>query len=340
MRALAIVGTDIHRVPLDELGALAARRPEPLAAARAARALLAPADCVALLTCNRVELVVATAAPRSAEELRDAFARAFGPPLAASALAVHHEEAAQRHLIRVACSLESAVLGESQILGQVRDAFAAARAAGLAGARLAKAFDLALRVGRRVRRETRLPELGGDLARLALRHLKPGADQAAPIALLGTGAMARALLAARSKHDSSRWLVVGRDGRRAARLAREFRAAFESLDSFLSSTAPLSALVAATRSISPIVPAGLVRARLAPGAPVVDLGLPRNVDPEARSHVRLADLADLRATARAHRAELAETIARIERWVDEALARRRRQDALVGAGDAAAGAAP
>jgi len=327
MAFLAIIGTDVHRLPLQELERIASRGRDPLALASRALASMAGTECAALVTCNRVELIVAGDTPVPRAVLGAAFAEALGIPDGAAVAVVHEGENALRHLLRVACSLESAALGEEQILGQVRDAIRIAREARLAGPRMAAAFDLALRVGKRVRRETGLADLGTDLARLALRHVKTElrTDGRAPVVLLGTGAMARAVLAARPKDGRDHWLVVSRDAARAATLAAESGCRSAALEAFLAASTPIRALVAATRVEAPVVSAELLRARLPLAAGVVDLGLPRNVDPQARAHARLADLADLHALAEEHRARLGETVARIDRWIEEALARQRRR---------------
>ena len=327
MAFFAIVGTDVHRLPLDELERVAGAGKDPVAFARRARELLQGSECAALVTCNRVELLVASERQLEPAQIGEAFHGALGRPDCKAPLFVHLDEQGLRHLLRVACSLESAALGEEQILGQVRESIRAAREAGLAGRRLASAFDLALRVGKRVRRESNLADLGTDLARLTMRHLKTElrAGSSTPLVLLGTGAMARSILAARPKDAREGWLVVGRERSRTAALAAEFECEPATLSDFLASTAPIRALVAATRAEAPIVSASLVRARLALGAGVVDLGLPRNVDPESRSHARLADLADLHALAEEHRSQLDDTVARIGGWIDEALARQSRR---------------
>src|SRR5262249_33908297 len=190
---------------------------------------------------------------------------------------------------------EALAIGEDQILGQVRDAFQAARAAGTAGALLARAFDLALRLGKRTRRETELAKLGADLPRLALRHARTELlnEGPGPVVLLGTGAMARDLLARRPKDAHHGWRIVGRSRERTQILAAECGCEAQTLEAFLAEEAPFRALLAATRVTEPVVGLRLLERRLPCGAAVVDLGMPRNVHAEARAHCRLADLAEL-----------------------------------------------
>jgi glutamyl-tRNA reductase len=325
MRSIAVAGTDFHRVPLADLERANARAGGAALLIDRLRGALRDRDgleVVALVTCNRIEVYVAAEREIPGDELTHAFHSLVGAPAF-----VRTGLDADRHLLRVACSLESACVGEDQILGQVRGAVATARAAGSSGPRLAALFDLALRVGKRVRRETDLARLGTDLARLALLHVKPalagGAER--PLVLLGTGAMARAVMAARPKDGRDGWCVVGRDPARTAAFAREFGAAHRTLEEFLADAAPLRGLIAATRTSEPLIDAALVRRRLARDAGVVDLGLPRNVAPDVRDHARLADLSDLESLADANASRLAATVAQVERWIDDGLARRARR---------------
>jgi len=322
MFSIAVAGTDFHSLTLAELEQASARTGGTAGAVRLAERMrdeIGAQEVVALVTCNRIELFVSAERRLGTDEL----ARAFEALTGVRGFA-HVDGDAERHLLRVACSLESSVLGEDQILGQVRNAFAAARAAGSVGPRLTALFDLALRVGKRVRRETPLAHLGTDLARLALRHVKTElrAEAAGPLALLGTGAMARAVLGARPKDARTGWLLVGRDETRTAAVASEFGVAFQTLDAFLADRTPLRALIAATCTEQPLIGTEFVARRLGDGAGVVDLGLPRNVAPQVREHARLADLADLRELACENAGRLASTVAQIEGWIQEGLARR------------------
>jgi len=323
MSPLAALGCDVHATPLPllERGAERARGRADFAAQ--ARARLGVDEAALLLTCNRIELVVAGARLPDDAALVALFREWVGGELAP---ACRRDDAALRHLLRVTCSLESAALGEGQILGQVRAAWNAAQSTRDAGPRLAAAFDLALRVGKKVRRETELESLGVDLPRLALRHvareLRLGGD--APVALLGTGAMAEALLRARPKEGCAHWWIVSRDATRAADLATSHGAVGVALADFLATRRPLRALIAATTTSAPLLDGAWLAARLACDAGVVDLGLPRNVAADARGRVRLADLSDLRATSAANGARLAATIATIEQWIEEALRRHAR----------------
>jgi glutamyl-tRNA reductase len=322
MTTTAVAGTNFHHLTLAELERANRRTGGAALFAARMRDLLHADEVVALVTCNRIEVFVGLEREIAADELRAAFREIVGTDAF-----VHDGEACERHLLRVACSLESAVLGEDQILGQVRDSFSAARSAGTTGPLLTALFDNALRVGKRVRRETDLARLGTDLARLALRHIRAElkGDPAAPVALLGTGEMARAVLAARPKDAREGWLLIGRDADRTRAVAEEFGVAFQTRAEFLTDARPLRALIAATDAPAPLIDAGFVARRLPADPALVDLGMPRNIDPALRESSRLADLADLRALASENASRLADTIARIELWIDDCLMRRARR---------------
>ncbi len=325
MSCFATVGSDLHLLPLDELAALAMAGGDPLAAASRARDRVGAQGVVALVTCNRVSLALSTTQRPEPAMLAAAFAAAFPTPISPRALQSAAGEGALRHLLRVACSLESAALGEEQILGQVRDALQRARSAATLDSTLCSAFDLALQVGKKVRRETNLAQLGCDLARLALRHLRAevmAAPGAAPLALVGTGTMAEALLASCPKQARDGWIVVGRDPRRCAALAARHATAWQLRDDFLATRTPLRGLIGATFCEQPLFGSEWLATRLPLSAGVVDLGLPRNVDPVARDRFHYADLDDLRALAGHHAARLTDVVATIEAWIDAAIARR------------------
>ena len=114
-------------------------------------------EALVLSTCNRTEFyVVADNLAHAAEHVRASVARVKGVRLAepGASLYQHAGTSASRHLFRVASGLDSMVVGETQILGQVKDAFAVARDAGATGPMLDRLVESALRAGKRARTET------------------------------------------------------------------------------------------------------------------------------------------------------------------------------------------
>src|SRR5262249_25825534 len=133
-------------------------------------------EAVLLSTCNRVELVVLTREIEAARlRLRSLFRRELAPDGAGPAeqeleasLYEYQNSDAMRHVLRVASSLDSMVVGEPQILGQAKDAYRAAVECGAAGPILGRLFQHAFATAKRVRSETRIAERPVSVARVAV----------------------------------------------------------------------------------------------------------------------------------------------------------------------------
>ncbi len=245
-------------------------------------------EAVLLSTCNRVELYVARApgGHPKAEEVADFVGSLHGLPADVFRSHLYHqsERAMVEHLFAVAASLDSMVLGETQILGQVREAYDAARAAGTAGGLLNPLFQKAVAVGKQVLRETPLAEGRQSVAGAAVAYAGQVFDSLANKSVLsiGAGKMARLVLRGFADQHPKRLLVCNRDGDKAAALAREFggeAAAFERLDDHL---AAVDVVITSTGSATPIVTAqrfaAVHRRRRYRPIFLIDIALPRDVE--------------------------------------------------------------
>ena len=232
-------------------------------------------EAVVLSTCNRTEVYLVGG---NAETARAELERRSGLELG-RVLARWDDGEAVSHLFRVAAGLDSLVPGESQILGQVREAYHAARTTGATGPLLNRLFEDALRAGKRVRTEAKLHELPESVAasavELAARELS-GVEGRRAI-LFGAGRMSE--LAARDLRErgaevvvSSRTLESAQDlaGRVGGRAAAFDAVAVELPDADL--------VISATRCPYPILHAEAVRPREKPLV-LVDVAVPRDLDP-------------------------------------------------------------
>ena len=185
-------------------------------------------EAMLLSTCNRVELIVASAeGPLGALDPVELAAKASLQARAPSCephLYCRQSADAVRHLFRVASSLDSLVRGEPQILGQVKDAFELARAAGTVGPTLHRVVTRALKAAKRVRTETAIgsgqvsvPTVALDLAEQIFGDL-----EGRSVALVGSGEMAEAI-ARLLRQAGTRLLVVGRNRARVDELAKRFQ---------------------------------------------------------------------------------------------------------------------
>jgi glutamyl-tRNA reductase len=345
--SVVVVGLSSRTVPLDLLERMAVseeRLPKALGDL-AGREFLS--EAVVLSTCHRIEIYV------EAERFHGALADvrhflselAFVPPEAfTDHLYAYYDDAAATHLFAVAAGLDSVVLGESQILGQVREAWERARAEGTAGSRLSGLFRHALEVGKRARTET---AIGRGIASLSQAAVALAAERLGPLAdrrvvVLGTGEMGEGLVAevAADAPDgpgssASNVTVANRTWARAEALAGRIGGRAVTLDGLPAALGEADLLLSSTGSSSVVLHADdlapVVAARGGRPLLVVDLGMPRDVEPSVADlpGVTLLDLADVQAFVAAGLDERRKEVARVraivaeevDRWGDANTAR-------------------
>ncbi len=309
--------------------------PAEIAAARVPHTLLGKlrdelgaSELVYLETCHRTEWYLvyegelcpgrlAMALARSLATLTEGASR-LPPP--ERCLALRGADAV-RHLFRVAAALEALMLGETQVLGQVRKAFRHAVEAGLAGPLLHTLFEQSFRVAKRIRTETSLSRGPVSLVSLAASRLKDLlASDPRPVAVLGAGEMAaRGALLVRELSPQAEIIIFNRSPERAAALAQRVGGTSQPLAHFPADRT-FAVVVAATSATHPIV-GGATLAALAPVA-VLDLGLPANLAPDCHgiAGVEIIDQPALGAEAEANRTARRAEVARAEAMVEEQLA--------------------
>jgi glutamyl-tRNA reductase len=245
-------------------------------------------ELVVVSTCNRTELYcVADAYHGGVRALDEAFGemgRRAGLELDGF-LYRRHGAAAVRHLFRVASSLDSLVVGEPQILGQVKDAYREAADSSLTGVALDRLFAHAFEVGKRVRTETEIGTYAVSVSSAAVELAKKifGSLSGRRALVIGAGEMAELTL--RHLHDSGveRITVANRTRETAQALAREFGAAVVGLDELGPALAPADIVVASAASPDyllrrPQVETAMRERRNRPVF-VIDIAVPRNVEP-------------------------------------------------------------
>jgi glutamyl-tRNA reductase len=284
------------------------------------------AEIVLLSTCNRLELyAVAQAEPFSAlahlvSETSDVPHAEFEPHLYQ-----HTRADAVTHLCRVAAGLDSMILGEPQILGQVAEAFQSAQAQGAAGPLLSSLFRAAIQAGKRARTETAISRnpssVGSVAAKLAGAAI--GDLDSAHVLILGAGEMAELAVEALRARGASHFTVISRTHERAARLAQRWNAQTLTLEQLAEALANADVVLASTAAPHFLVTPGLVRAAFAsrPERPLVfiDIAVPRNVDPDVRylPNAHCYDIDDLEVHLNGGLAERQQEIPRVEAIVAE-----------------------
>ena len=314
-----------HRNAPVELREQVAIPAEDLPAALAAlRAWPQVREAMILSTCNRVELFVAYA--DEAPDLTQFLVQRF--PVSASELRAHlyqhRDSEAVRHLFRVAASLDSMVVGEPQILGQVKEAFAAARVAGVVGGELERLLQSAFSVAKRVRTETAIGSSSVSIASVAVDlALKIfGSLHGKRVLLVGAGKMgelaARHLLA----RGASSITVTNRTGPRAERLAQSFGGRVLPYGELLAKGDQADILITSTGSHEFVFcredGARFLHRRRGRPMFFIDIAVPRDVDPEMNKvdGVFLYDIDDLQSVASANLADRSREAAAAERLVE------------------------
>ncbi|MGE5236512.1 MAG: glutamyl-tRNA reductase [Acidobacteriota bacterium] len=286
---------------------------------------------VSLATCHRLELYLEGVDSDTAREMLGCW---LGLDAAATAGVSHRSclrvgGEAGRHLLRVAAGLESAVLGEDQILGQVRQAYRQACVTGGAGPLLHRLFHAAFRAGRRVRTETSLGRGGRSLAGAAVSFAARSLDGLAGRDALVVGAGEMGSLAAQRLRDRGvrRLLVCSRKFDRAVALASTVGAEALPWEWRLSAMAEVDVVVCATGAPGTVIPARSAAVAAATGSRigplvVVDLAVPRDVEAPAEPvpGLVLADIAVLTQDLQADAVHRAEAVGAATAIVEEELA--------------------
>ena len=199
---LLLIGINHKTAPIEVRERVAISREELPGATRALAEVPGVTECMIVSTCNRVEILAAVDAPNAnspTDGLTSFLHRHFGldPALLAPHLYEHRDQEAVRHLFRVAASLDSMVVGEPQILGQVKDAFAVARASGTVGGHLEHLLQGAFAAAKKVRSETEIGSNSVSIASVAVELARKifGSLQGRTVFLVGAGKMSE--LAAR-----------------------------------------------------------------------------------------------------------------------------------------------
>jgi glutamyl-tRNA reductase len=265
-------------------------------------------ETVVLSTCNRVEVYAdVTKFHAAVAEIPDLIARYTGVPLdeLTGHLYVHYEQRAVQHLYSVACGLDSMVVGEAQILGQVREALALAQRLGTTGRVLNELVQQALRVGKRAHTETGIDRAGQSLVSVGL-DLVAGAlgdaVQGKSAIVVGAGSMSALAAATLRRVGAGRIVIANRTVKRGRRLADQVGGAAVSLAELPAALAQADLLISCTGATGLVVHHDSITAAMAlrGGRPIVllDVALPRDVDPGVRE-VPGVTLVDLEAIAEA-----------------------------------------
>lgn len=314
MKLLAL-GVDHHSAPQPVREALAFDGPKRLEGLAELQARFPGVEFALLSTCNRVELYAA-GDPASIPQVGDltqflADFHGILPGEFATHLVDYHDEEAIEHLFRVASSIESLVIGEGQIQGQVREAYEIAKGANAVGPILHEVFQQSARVGKRVREATGMDRGRLSIASVAVdvaRRVFDRFDDKA-VLVIGAGKMAELTLRHFAPLRPGRILVTNRSPERAREAAELWGGRAVPFEELNLALIEADVVVSTTASAEPIVTfdqySRVLRARRYRHSLILDIAVPRDFDPRinALETVNLYSVDDLQAQADANRSE-------------------------------------
>ncbi len=290
--AFNILGINHKTAPVALREKLAFNNDRLLAALRTLRQENGIAEVVILSTCNRTEVYWAGSA--SGAELSQWLERHHGNNLdLASSLYVHQEQRAVEHAFSVASGLDSMVLGEAQILGQLKDAYRVAQESGSTGPTLNKLFQAAFSAAKRVRSQTQIGANAVSLASATVKLARRMYSDLSAQNVLMVGAGEMIALAARhfATAGVKRLVIANRTLSHAAELAAEVRGYAVDLSQLPAALAEADIVVSCTASALPLIgkQAAATALKIRRRRPIfmVDLAVPRDIDPS------VADLEDI-----------------------------------------------
>ncbi len=337
--SIVVIGVNHRSGPLSVLERLAVAPGDVAKAVSAVAARDNVREAAVISTCNRIEVyAVAERFHGAYGDIRDFLCEHGG--LSADELHPYlysqHDDAAARHLFEVAAGLDSAVLGEAEILGQVRAAWQVARREGGVRSTLDLLFRQALRVGKRARAETAIGRGTASISHAAVEMVSDRLGSLAQrrVLVVGAGEMGAGVATALQRAGAEEVVVCNRTLARGARLADRFGGAAIGLDQLPTALASCDVVLVCTATVDNVVTRGDVATASRGDRPllIVDISVPRSVarDTAEVPGVTLLDLDDLRDWAdrglalRAAEADRVRAIVgeELERFVVELTARQ------------------
>ncbi len=308
---LAIIGINHKTAPLDLREKVAIAREELPETTRALAAMPGVSECMIVSTCNRVEMLASVESPQT--DLAQFLEQQFGiaPNVIEPHLYRHYGRDAVNHVFRVASSLDSMVVGEAQILGQVKDAFAVARASGTVGSELEHLLQGAFSAAKRVRTETEIGSNSVSIASVGVELARKifGSLQGRTVFLVGAGKMSELSARHLVQQGAGTILVTNRTMERARQLAQPFHGRVIPFEKLHEAAAEADIIISSTSAPHVIFTReyGQQYLHKRRNRPMffIDLAVPRDVDPAMGKleGIFVYDIDDLQQVAASHMEE-------------------------------------
>ena len=284
---------------------------------------------VLVSTCNRTEVYITAHHPIAAGSVIALLSELKGADAPEGAFYHQIGVDAARHLFRVASGIESMVLGESEILGQVRAAFSAATAAHTHNAVLSQLFHAAIHVGRKARSQTHIGRHAVSVSSTAVSLARETLGELASRTVLVVSAGEAGKLTARSlaEHGASRVLVTSRTASRARELAADLGGDPVAFDRLGQAMGEADIVISSSAAPEFLIGADEVRQATAHrnGRPLllIDIAVPRDIDPAVREfpQVHLYDIDDLQGLVEQNRNARRQEVTKVDHLIEEELKR-------------------
>lgn len=327
VNSLGIIGVNIHSQNLRLLEKLTIAPEERVKQVSAIKKMAALSELVYLATCNRVEFIFINSTGRPITDVRnhilDFFFRrdknvSFDP---ADFFMVTGLDAV-RHVFAVASSLDSMVVGEAQILGQMKEAFTFSQNHNLSGEKLAGVFQHAFKVAKKVRTETDLGKKSVSMISLIASLIDSviSSEEKPSVALVGAGKMTDKLIPFLKSRHVDDLVFVNRTKSRATALACRHGGQAMTLNDFLNCPPPVRIVCTATSSPEPIFTDKTAAQLLSGKSPVLllDLAIPRDArfGEAARDKIEVINISDLKQAAAQNRRERFRSVDKAQGIID------------------------
>ena len=278
-------GVNYRTAPVEVRERMAVAHPDRLEVSKMLQLKAGLSEVVVLWTCNRVEIYGVASREIDVSRMFECMARKV--PSLSEHVYCEYGQAALTHLFKVASGLDSMVMGETQITGQVRDAYEAARAEKLTGKILNPVFQKALQTAKAVRTQTSIGQgarsVGGVAVAQAKEALGVRGLKKHTVLMIGAGEMAECCLLHLQKKGECSVVVANRSFDRAQKLASEFNGAAVPLDEMYVAMADADVVISSTGSPTSVINhrelEPVMQNRAERPLVIIDIAVPRDVDP-------------------------------------------------------------
>jgi len=301
-----VAGVNYRTAPVHVRERMAVAHPDRIEVSRLLQLKAGLSEVVVLWTCNRVEIygVVSRDGRPDVDAIFACLSREM--PSLSSHVYCHCGEEALAHLFKVAGGLDSMVLGETQITGQVKDAYEAAREAKLVGRVLNSVFQTALRTAKAVRSQTSVGQGARSVGGVAVAHAREVLGAAGlskhSVLMIGAGEMASCCLLHLQKKGECSVVVANRSVERAQALATEFHGTAVPFSEMFEAMKSADVVISSTGSLETVINRvdveAVMKARTNHPLVLIDIAVPRDIEPEVGEihGVHLHDIDALEAT--------------------------------------------